>query len=559
MRPLSLGRLSLSGSGGGSGGGAPAPINERFGALTAAGAGGVPVSGTSISSGDASGHWQIVGGYLSPSATGDTANLNAGPYSLVLNNGQTVALAIDANAYDVRTNAEWDTVIAIAAATLSGRTIYVRQDSYRGGSTLTSGVDGTAAKLRRADYGGLVIQGRVPAFTPGTGTAAPTAASDRVTFNKFFLRGTRNVTFRHLATTAAAEVKFQLTGEAANNLFGITIDQCHVSGAVGDPNGDYSVSTNYPNRNIDLISCTGAANNASGTITVSRNWVEWGGTNIGLRVDRDASSVCNVTGNYVRYWYDDGIGISKTTPSSAAWYDCVTTITDNICTNNVGKSTDSDAPHCDAIRLISLYTVLADWTIHVSRNRIFVGDSRGNLHLQAVLASDYKSASGDSGYFFTGTAIGNVICTDNSVGISIENAKAFVALNNTVVTSNIASGVNTETLRLGSGSTYSTTTGTHRVERNIAEAYGLGGTPTLVDNITLGKGGLIIPYANVFDAGAGDYPYPDTVTELMAWFARKTGGPADLAGGPPDAGAIGATAVTFATTVPGSDGANIVS
>lgn len=96
--------------------GAGADVTTVFGALTAAGAGGVPVTGASISSGDASGHWQISGGLISPSAAGDTANLNLGPYSLVLNNAQTVAITVLANGYSVATQAELTAAISAAAS-----------------------------------------------------------------------------------------------------------------------------------------------------------------------------------------------------------------------------------------------------------------------------------------------------------------------------------------------------------------------------------------------------------------------------------------------------------
>ena len=91
--------------------------------------------------------------------------------------------------------------------------------------------------------------------------------------------------------------------------------------------------------------------------------------------------------------------------------------------------------------------------------------------------------------------------------------------------------------------------------KQIIFRVGLGGSPTLTDNQTLAE--TEVAYAAMFD-GSVDWDV-ETLAELMATFSRKTGGPADLAGGPPDAGAIGSAAVTWATTVPGSDGANLVS
>lgn len=513
----------------------PTPTSTTFGALTIAGHGGVPVTGTSISSGDPSGHWAITSGYIAPSSAGDTANLSGGPYSLVFNDGSTLAITVAANEWDVRQTSEWATVIVQATATLSGKKIAIRP-----GSTIVTGVDGAVGRLRRADYGGLEI------YCREVGLYADV--------DKFYLRGTRNVTFRRLRTTPVAETKFQLTGETANHLFGIVIDSCLVSGAVGNPNGDYAISSNYPNNLIDLITTMGAANNSVGSITVTNSIIEWGGTCVGLRVDRDATAESIVSGNIIRYFYDDAIGIAKGTPSTTTWYNCKSTVEDNLIYGNVGRSTDSTNPHTDAIRFIAQSIAGADWQIQVNRNIIFVGDCRGNLHMQGILASDFKTVAGDSGFFFTGTVIGNLIVSDNAVAFNIENAKGMSVKNNTVVSSAISGGTYTPALRVGSGSTYSTTSGTHIVERNLADMVDVGGAPTLVDNITLGKGGATISYASVFD---GPSWYPNTRAEALAWFSRKTGGAADLAG-TYDAGAVGSGAVTFPAASPGGGGVNHV-
>lgn len=63
-------------------------------ALSAAGAGEVPVSGTAIVSGDPNGHWQIINQMLSPSAAGDAADMNQGPYTLVLDDASEVEAII---------------------------------------------------------------------------------------------------------------------------------------------------------------------------------------------------------------------------------------------------------------------------------------------------------------------------------------------------------------------------------------------------------------------------------------------------------------------------------
>jgi len=64
-----------------------------FGALTPAGAGGVPVPGASITGGDLAGHWQISNGILSPSAAGQGAL--DGVYNLTFDTGDTLDVLIE--------------------------------------------------------------------------------------------------------------------------------------------------------------------------------------------------------------------------------------------------------------------------------------------------------------------------------------------------------------------------------------------------------------------------------------------------------------------------------
>jgi len=111
-----------------------ANVTTSFGEMTLSGANGVAVSGTSIASGDASGHWQIISGRICPSAAGDTANLNLGPYSLVLNNDQTVDISIVANQGDARTGAEL-VALCVALAAIDSTADYVA--NVRDGSVLT--------------------------------------------------------------------------------------------------------------------------------------------------------------------------------------------------------------------------------------------------------------------------------------------------------------------------------------------------------------------------------------------------------------------------------------
>jgi hypothetical protein len=513
----------------------PATVETTFGNLTIAGHGGVAVTGTTISSGDASGHWTITGGYIVPSAAGDTANLNLGPYALVLDNGQQVNITIAANEWDVRQTSEWGTVIAQATATLSAKKIAIRP-----GATITTGVDGAAARLRRADFGGLEI------YCRDTTTYADV--------DKFLLRGTRNVTFRRLRTTAVAEIKFNLTGEAANNLAGITIDQCHIRGATGDPNGNYAISTNYPNNGINLIRSSASNDNAVGNVTITNNLIEWSNSAIVLKVSNSAAAVGTITGNRIQYYYSDAITLSPPGNATETGYVVTYDVNDNVISNCVGLSTDSAAPHPDAIRFVATNAAKADCNINVYRNILFPGTARGGLG-QGIFASDYKASGVDSGFFYVPKVIGNVVVTSGSTWpIQVENCKNGVALNNTVIQSDANVTGLIAQISLGTGSN-GTTSGTHRLERNIADTYNIGGSPTLTDNITSGNKGASLAYSGTFDGPTFE---PTSRADVFTMLDMKTGGPADL-GGAFDAGAVGSGAINWATDNPGSGGSNNVS
>lgn len=115
-----------------------APTTFYFGDATVAGAAGVNVgvAGITISSGNGSGHWTVANSgdstLISPSATGDTANLNAGPYTLILSNGNTVVINIVSNATSLNSYAALKTKLQAGVA-------YGHQLLMRSGGSYSSG------------------------------------------------------------------------------------------------------------------------------------------------------------------------------------------------------------------------------------------------------------------------------------------------------------------------------------------------------------------------------------------------------------------------------------
>ncbi|MQX36809.1 Ig-like domain-containing protein [Roseospira navarrensis] len=132
--------------------GLPADLVASVGEHTKAGQNGIAVTGTAIVSGDPAGHWQIAGGLLSPSASGDAADLSAGPYEMILDSGQTVSVSVTAGERHVATLAEIQTLLDGTHPREAGETrIRVQPGSYDIDSLTTSaqptGVTWMAADL----------------------------------------------------------------------------------------------------------------------------------------------------------------------------------------------------------------------------------------------------------------------------------------------------------------------------------------------------------------------------------------------------------------------------
>lgn len=481
-------------------------LSQTYGALSRAqeGAGINVGSATSITSGDPSGHWQISNGRLYPSSTGDTADMNAGPYELVFDNGEQLTVTIEANTWDVATQAEWDVIAMQSAATLAGKKIALRNDS-----TLTLGITGaTSTPFRRADF----RDGSTPCTVKGRFGAAG-AFADYCEVDKIQqLRGARGVKFTHLKFSAVAEDKIQLTGEAANLLEDITIDDCWISGVTADPNGDYSTSTNYPNLNDDMILSSSSAANSVGNLTITNNLIEWCHTAIAASANRDGATT-TITGNEIRYFYEDAIKVPVATTGNNA----SAVVSDNFIHDPIGLPTDSAAQHPDALQLTGLPTVTNDWTgITIERNIILEGTSRGVM--QGIFLDDMKTGAGDSGYFFSPTIRNNIVCTTGAAqGIWVGQAKNAVVDNNTVVSYG-ASNTLTMSLLVGTGFVNATTGGGNATTDNIADDILTVGGETATNNFDAGRAGADIAYSTLFD---GPTFAPNTIAEAKALLNPK--------------------------------------
>lgn len=554
---LSLALGSARGVAGDAAASSPSTTNVVFGSLTRAGIAGdhragVATTAASITSGDSLGYFQVltVSGqnWLCVSAAGDTADIggSGSVYLLTMSNGDVFSVTVQGSCWSCATQTEWDFLIAQATATLQGKTIRVRR--LPAGVAYTSGVDGSAARLRRADYSDgtnpLTIQGDDISIIPDGGDAA--AVSSYPIFDKFVVRGGSNITFRYIDTPEDHNVKFSLIGESANHCNGLTIDHCRVRGERLDPNGDFhlgvgSGASQYPNAHGIVVSGTASW---IGTLVLTNNHITWSDRAIVAAV---GGGTITTSGNRIQYFYDDGINISY------GGADQLWTCEDNVISHPLGRSDDATDPHVDFIRGAGTNTAATDWTVKIRRNRMWRGGARGTY--QFILLSDFKSAGVDSGKFYVAEVTGNLCVGDVTVGIQIENAKNCIVLNNTMV-ADALSPVGTPSIKAGQGTTDATTSGTHTVRRNVADAFGIAGSPTLDNNVTTGKGGVSISYASAFVGNGLSTWAPETLAEIMAWFSVKPSGPLDIVG-TYDVGAVGSGAVTWSSTVPGNDGHSV--
>jgi len=479
-------RVAGRGDGGGGSGGNPPneTLEITIGALTRSQFGaGVAVSGSAIISGDAGDHWTIENGRLYPSAAGDAADLNAGPYNLELDDGLTVRIAIEPDAWDITDQNEWNAIANQSEAALKGKTIALRNSATINlGITAAFGTPLRRVDLRNAENRPLTIKGRHGA----PGEWANYCEIDKVQA----LRGTSGVTFSHLRTTPVAESKFAMIGESARPVEDIIIEDCWITGEPDDPNGDFSTSGNYANFNVDLVKTQGSAVGSIGNITIRDCLIEWGDSLINITCDRTGQE-SSIIGNECRFFYGDAIAVSIATSAPVP-----TTITDNFVHSSVGLSSDSANPHVDAIRLLGNANAAVDWgNILIERNICLQGTSRGEM--QCIFIDDMRTQAADSGHFFVATVRNNIVSVSTAPhGIWIVQAKDCLIEDNTVVSFGRASA-NAPSILIGPTSITGTSGGGNVVRRCIADS--IGGDVMQSGNFAAGLNGSQIDYAALFD------------------------------------------------------------
>ncbi len=450
MIGISLGTAAAAGHG------APVPdVQAIFGTLTKAGAGGVPVSGTAVVGGDPLGHWTISAGRIAPSATGSAAGLDAGPYDLMLDDGTSVHITTEPDAFAVADTAELQ---AISTSEGRGRTIRIREGAEISWS-------GPGFPGYRASLGQARIVGDGVALS---GVSAP------FHFATLFPDNLRDARFENIRARHARPYSEAAQGHAGNLLFA----RCHFGDGTMDPNGDYSAPGAFAAAGgHDAFETSGDAVQG---ISLQDCAFMGCGYGIQIRFDRWAE----IIGNHIDTFYYDAIQITKESP------DAPLIIGGNSITRPFGDAADADNPHADGIQIqgTGAGANIPDHSHNnvIEANAFSVGNTRINTDNQVTVkgysaGTFLKNIAADKG--FSAVVRGMMSTTLGYNDVRVTNAKdAIVEYCGTVPKPGETPPVNPAISRMSLGETLVLGNG-NLMRANIADTVAPGPGVSNQDNL----------------------------------------------------------------------------
>ncbi|MDP3940170.1 MAG: hypothetical protein Q8R92_18805 [Deltaproteobacteria bacterium] len=490
--------------------------NAGFGALTLASSGGFKPIDTSNNEVALTSYDSLVSGSLgsyTPSISGGRLvfDLAGAPDGAVLHcshAGGTVDLTIssEADTYSVASQADWNAVLDLTTATISGKTIKARP-----GTSITSRIASTFDFRNRQFASPLTVSSH--------------DTNSKGTWDQFQFRRCSNVVLDGVNITNQDSNHFvMLIEEVSTGCADITVQNCTMAGIFKDPNGDYSEAGSYGTNSTGVSTNGGNHSN----ITIYDNLIE----DVDKAFNVSATGTIDIQGNEVHRFYRDVCQITWPGASVAV------TMSYNVASQPIGRSDDADNPHVDFLQFIGSATAAANWaSITVEGNRFWQGDARGTA--QFIFMDDMN---GSGFYYDNPRIVGNATDITSTHGVTVQQAKDCSQI--------LGNQTPNAPVKIGQG----TTTGTHVVKRCIASSYLIAGTPTTESNVEIGVDGTI---AQTFDGDGGSFDAA-SLAEFMTMWSIKANGPADIdaSGGASvgDAGAIGSGYVTWPSTVPGRDG-----
>ncbi len=483
-----------------------------FGALTKSAAGGYQIvanraiEACSITSGNGSLHWQVTNtGIITPTAAGDTADLNAGPYSLVVSctsgvsntDTATISITPEANVFDFASGTELAAIETLGATAVSGKTAKGRPVAV----TLSAAIQ---VNIQPASTFTITSRDTANPFTMTTGAAT----------RAFDITAAARITVSYLRIKQVGGVFRTIQIRNASNL--ITFDH----NTVEHVPFDHTVVQSPPPN-------TGIAFGADGST---------------------ASTNISITNNHVR-WFYDGILMGHTIHGNVVEY-CLR----DFCKPSTNSGSFSvkwnffrcptegaDSTHQDFCQLNDNAPVV---TAEIWGNILFRGE--GSASAQGPFA---PGSLGNNTISYKG----NILISEHAIGITLEKAINCTAIGNTIIS---AEGINTPRITLGGTSDG----GGHTVKYNVACATGTNFTA--VNNTILAYANYSAAFnmtgvvTNLRGIGNGSNLLAAR-DEILAAVGLKANGTLDKDNsGTGTAGDHGATSgyVTWPTTVPGSDG-----
>jgi hypothetical protein len=470
----------------------PLTITRIIGQLTRDGEGDVPVAGaTSIVSGNGAGHFRFASGAIVANSTGTTAGFNAGPYSLVTDNGVTVQFVRVADAYSIGKQADFvqgSPFLGVGQLQYYSVSLNGKRVIWRPGLSCASGIDnGFGSPLRNTSFG-----------DSGTGWVGVSLESEDYS-NPWVLTDTqvditaRYVQFKGLTfpvppTGDNSANAIVLDGSSGAPVSDIVFDSCTWLGATKDVNSNvYAAGGSAAYGNGRGISDNGDVWTSNIRIIGCSFMYCYRGAVLSARLAIDASAgnlvsqPLHIAGNYFKAPYECAFQISKVANQNAT-----PTVEDNVADGIVGVSTDLGNPHPDIYYFVApTATNSTDWNINFHRNWAFK-NGRGTA------AFSFRDMN--AGFYFIWNAIGNVDMMGSSEGFFAIDAKNCIALYNISLSHENTDGALIGYLNVGTN----TTSGTHRLTGNISEVQNVGGSPTLSGNIQLGTNEGTIPFTDVF-------------------------------------------------------------
>lgn len=503
-------------------------------------------------------------------------------------------ITADANEYSVASDAEYRTVLAIATATLSGKTLRIRD-----GVTITP-VD--------ADYLTRVFSSvfTIAAYPSATVTIDDQMKLDTVT--KMTVDGGPATELR--LKFVAPEVDFQKALEI-DTCTDIIVEGCEFSSAFGtiDPDGDYRPRLDYTTETGTFTVGQIVTGGTSGKTVEIVGLVDNGttGTLILDGADSDInssgeeftsgealtdplggaavvdvgnptlyqattlpkkSSACGTTsgvittnitfkhnyvhdlhtgaafhnvgtldiiGNHFSGTYTDALNVNRNSTG-----DATIDIDQNVFDGAIANSKDLRNPHVDSIQFLDASGTGVWPGGRITMNRVL--DTHNNSlfgigNTQGIFANNGPTKA-MNGWLIEG----NMLCTSANHGLSIDEIEDSLIGFNTLVKQE---GASTGSPSIKMDDTGSTQAGCLLYD-NLADNVVSGSTSTEISNNEMGVlGASLSPtgtYADLFPGDGGGGFQPTTVAQLVTYFT-------------PDSGTDGALEVaTFATTIPGSDG-----